>query len=142
MAGSHDVIRDSASYPIVISGVPADVMFPAPSLPVSRSATSSVVLSSLFLILADVLLVQLILEFFRMETQTNPDSPIAVTGLRKTFGGQKVPDGITFELVSGQVNSAPSPPARYSAPPLGESAPAADFRLARQALIEAARRVR
>jgi len=37
-----------------------------------------------------------------MEQQTK-DPPIAVEGLRKSFGEQKVLDGITFQLVPGQV---------------------------------------
>jgi len=42
-----------------------------------------------------------------MESPTNPVlsdvSPIAVQGLKKSFGAQTVLDGITFQLVSGQV---------------------------------------
>src|SRR5664279_6324472 len=38
-----------------------------------------------------------------MEQQTKPESPIAVAGLRKSFGAQTVLDGITFELKSGEV---------------------------------------
>jgi phospholipid/cholesterol/gamma-HCH transport system ATP-binding protein len=38
-----------------------------------------------------------------MEQQTNLEPPIAVAGLRKSFGTQTVLDGITFELKSGQV---------------------------------------
>lgn len=38
-----------------------------------------------------------------MDQQTNPEPPIAVQGLRKSFGKQTVLDGITFQLVSGQV---------------------------------------
>jgi phospholipid/cholesterol/gamma-HCH transport system ATP-binding protein len=38
-----------------------------------------------------------------MEQQTKPEAPIAVAGLRKSFGTQTVLDGITFELKSGEV---------------------------------------
>jgi phospholipid/cholesterol/gamma-HCH transport system ATP-binding protein len=38
-----------------------------------------------------------------MEQPTNLESPIAVAGLRKSFGTQTVLDGITFELKSGEV---------------------------------------
>jgi phospholipid/cholesterol/gamma-HCH transport system ATP-binding protein len=38
-----------------------------------------------------------------MEQQTHLESPIAVAGLRKSFGTQTVLDGITFELKSGEV---------------------------------------
>ena len=38
-----------------------------------------------------------------MDKSANPEPPIAVAGLRKSFGGQTVLDGITFQLVSGQV---------------------------------------
>lgn len=38
-----------------------------------------------------------------MEQPSNSESPIAVAGLRKSFGEQTVLDGITFELASGQV---------------------------------------
>jgi phospholipid/cholesterol/gamma-HCH transport system ATP-binding protein len=38
-----------------------------------------------------------------MEQQIKPESPIAVAGLRKSFGKQTVLDGITFQLVSGEV---------------------------------------
>jgi phospholipid/cholesterol/gamma-HCH transport system ATP-binding protein len=38
-----------------------------------------------------------------MEQQSNPASPIAVSGLRKSYGTQTVLDGITFELTSGKV---------------------------------------
>jgi phospholipid/cholesterol/gamma-HCH transport system ATP-binding protein len=38
-----------------------------------------------------------------MEQPTHLDSPIAVAGLRKSFGTQIVLDGITFELKSGEV---------------------------------------
>jgi len=38
-----------------------------------------------------------------MEQQTNLEPPIAVAGLRKSFGTQTVLDGITFELKSGEV---------------------------------------
>lgn len=38
-----------------------------------------------------------------MDLQTNSAPPIAVAGLCKAFGGQTVLDGITFQLVSGQV---------------------------------------
>ena len=38
-----------------------------------------------------------------MERQTNPESPIAVAGLRKAFGALTVLDGITFQLESGKV---------------------------------------
>jgi phospholipid/cholesterol/gamma-HCH transport system ATP-binding protein len=38
-----------------------------------------------------------------MEQPTNADPPIAVAGLRKSFGEQTVLDGITFQLASGQV---------------------------------------
>jgi phospholipid/cholesterol/gamma-HCH transport system ATP-binding protein len=38
-----------------------------------------------------------------MEPQTNSVPPIAVEGLRKAFGEQTVLDGITFQLVPGQV---------------------------------------
>ena len=38
-----------------------------------------------------------------MDPQTNSEPPIAVAGLRKSFGAQTVLDGITFQLVSGQV---------------------------------------
>jgi phospholipid/cholesterol/gamma-HCH transport system ATP-binding protein len=38
-----------------------------------------------------------------VDPQTNSVPPIAVAGLRKAFGGQTVLDGITFQLVSGQV---------------------------------------
>src|ERR1700688_4546522 len=38
-----------------------------------------------------------------MEQSTNAEPPIAVAGLRKSFGGQTVLDGITFRLVPGQV---------------------------------------
>src|SRR5580658_9404193 len=38
-----------------------------------------------------------------MEQPTNPGPPIAVAGLRKSFGKQTVLDGITFELESGKV---------------------------------------
>src|SRR5580658_3834141 len=37
------------------------------------------------------------------ENQTNIDPPIAVEGLRKSFGAQTVLDGLTFQLVAGQV---------------------------------------
>jgi phospholipid/cholesterol/gamma-HCH transport system ATP-binding protein len=40
---------------------------------------------------------------FKMEQQTKPAPPIAVAGLRKSFGTQTVLDGITFQLESGQV---------------------------------------
>jgi phospholipid/cholesterol/gamma-HCH transport system ATP-binding protein len=38
-----------------------------------------------------------------MQPPTNPVPPIAVAGLRKTFGRQTVLDGITFQLESGEV---------------------------------------
>jgi len=38
-----------------------------------------------------------------MEQQTNPESPIAVAGLRKSFGEQTVLAGITFQLEPGKV---------------------------------------
>jgi phospholipid/cholesterol/gamma-HCH transport system ATP-binding protein len=38
-----------------------------------------------------------------LDPQTNSAPPIAVAGLCKAFGSQTVLDGITFELVSGQV---------------------------------------
>jgi phospholipid/cholesterol/gamma-HCH transport system ATP-binding protein len=38
-----------------------------------------------------------------MEQQTSPEPPIAVAGLRKSFGKQTVLDGITFQLELGQV---------------------------------------
>src|SRR5271169_2512740 len=38
-----------------------------------------------------------------MEQPTNPEPPIAVAGLRKSFGAQTVLDGISFQLESGQV---------------------------------------
>jgi phospholipid/cholesterol/gamma-HCH transport system ATP-binding protein len=38
-----------------------------------------------------------------MEQQTNPESPVAVAGLRKSFGEQTVLAGITFQLESGKV---------------------------------------
>lgn len=38
-----------------------------------------------------------------MEQPTHLESPIAVAGLRKSFGTQTVLDGITFELTSGEV---------------------------------------
>ncbi len=38
-----------------------------------------------------------------MEQPTNPDSPVAVAGLRKSFGEQSVLAGITFQLESGKV---------------------------------------
>ena len=38
-----------------------------------------------------------------MEPQTKHESPIAVEGLRKSFGSQTVLDGITFKLNSGEV---------------------------------------
>jgi len=38
-----------------------------------------------------------------MENQTNIEPPIAVEGLRKSFGAQTVLDGLTFQLVAGQV---------------------------------------
>src|ERR1700683_2092196 len=38
-----------------------------------------------------------------MEQQANNEPPISVQGLRKSFGTQTVLDGLTFELVSGQV---------------------------------------
>jgi phospholipid/cholesterol/gamma-HCH transport system ATP-binding protein len=38
-----------------------------------------------------------------VEQQTNSEPPIAVAGLRKSFGKQTVLDGVTFQLVSGQV---------------------------------------
>jgi phospholipid/cholesterol/gamma-HCH transport system ATP-binding protein len=38
-----------------------------------------------------------------MNGQTHIEPPIAVEGLRKSFGKQIVLDGLTFELVSGQV---------------------------------------
>lgn len=38
-----------------------------------------------------------------MEHQANPELPIAVVGLRKSFGKHTVLDGITFQLESGQV---------------------------------------
>jgi phospholipid/cholesterol/gamma-HCH transport system ATP-binding protein len=38
-----------------------------------------------------------------MEQGTHLESPIAVAGLRKSFGTQTVLDGITFELKSGEV---------------------------------------
>ena len=38
-----------------------------------------------------------------MEPQTKHESPIAVQGLKKAFGTQTVLDGISFQLVSGQV---------------------------------------
>jgi phospholipid/cholesterol/gamma-HCH transport system ATP-binding protein len=38
-----------------------------------------------------------------MQPQTNAESPIAVRGLRKAFGDQRVLDGITFELEPGKV---------------------------------------
>jgi phospholipid/cholesterol/gamma-HCH transport system ATP-binding protein len=36
-------------------------------------------------------------------SRPNPEPPIAVAGLRKSFGQQTVLDGITFQLVAGQV---------------------------------------
>jgi len=65
---------------------------------VGRSATSSVVLSSLFVVVADVLLVR---GEFRMTNQTN-DSPIVIKGLCKAFGEQKVLDGINLEVAKGE----------------------------------------
>jgi len=38
-----------------------------------------------------------------MAQPTNPEPPISVAGLRKSFGKQTVLDGITFQLESGQV---------------------------------------
>jgi phospholipid/cholesterol/gamma-HCH transport system ATP-binding protein len=38
-----------------------------------------------------------------VEPQTNSEPPVAVAGLRKSFGEQTVLDGVTFQLVSGQV---------------------------------------
>jgi phospholipid/cholesterol/gamma-HCH transport system ATP-binding protein len=38
-----------------------------------------------------------------MEPPANPEPPIAVRGLRKSFGKQTVLDGITFQLESGEV---------------------------------------
>jgi phospholipid/cholesterol/gamma-HCH transport system ATP-binding protein len=38
-----------------------------------------------------------------MEQRTNPEPPIAVADLRKSFGVQTVLNGVTFQLVSGQV---------------------------------------
>jgi phospholipid/cholesterol/gamma-HCH transport system ATP-binding protein len=38
-----------------------------------------------------------------MEQQTNPESPVAVAGLRKSFGEQTVLAGITFQLEPGKV---------------------------------------
>lgn len=38
-----------------------------------------------------------------MEQQANPEPPIAVERLRKSFGAQTVLDGITFQLKSGEV---------------------------------------
>jgi phospholipid/cholesterol/gamma-HCH transport system ATP-binding protein len=38
-----------------------------------------------------------------VDPQTNSEPPIAVQGLRKAFGTQTVLDGVTFQLVSGQV---------------------------------------
>ncbi len=38
-----------------------------------------------------------------MEEQTNPESPIAVAGLRKSYGALTVLDGITFQLEPGKV---------------------------------------
>src|ERR1700689_4666334 len=38
-----------------------------------------------------------------METPNNPEAPIVVDGLRKSFGAQTVLDGITFQLESGRV---------------------------------------
>src|ERR1700683_2751239 len=38
-----------------------------------------------------------------MEQHSNPEPPVAVAGLRKSFGKQTVLDGLTFQLESGQV---------------------------------------
>jgi phospholipid/cholesterol/gamma-HCH transport system ATP-binding protein len=38
-----------------------------------------------------------------MTEQTTSESPVAVQGLRKSFGSQMVLDGLTFQLVAGQV---------------------------------------
>src|SRR5438093_1406296 len=69
---------------------------------VGRSATSSVVLSSLFVVLADVVLVRLIITVWGSAMQDQNAKPIEIGDLHKSFGDKAVLKGIGVSVSHGE----------------------------------------